>query len=607
MPGMKFFYLLSIPLVLLFFHVTSVKVHAEAEFFGDQTTAKQNGFITFKIRHLFHNQPHTYRLGIFEYDPDAGDEDNADRAPNPNIRMWDYVEFVGEDWDNCGPETGKTNIFKTFQHVRDPDNNASGPYQCQIEISAQLRSDYNCNPGTNEKRCTVKLIDLTPHNDQEGEPPVTVDTSHFTVEESSATPSDLTIRLIEPIYPDQQTLMTTEGCPSGKEVKFYWWEDDNASNDTLNCIAENNRSCEGNGSSSDADSSNPTSSNAEGIATIQKTFENAGDYHLQVSCTIDSNNKIFDHISFRVNEKGTGHETIRAVAQDSARPERTVDVGQAFDIFLGGIGDGCYYIRVQAPDGKFLGDNADPTNGTRCADESLGDLDHKPYFTASNGWSPDARGAPVATITADKNGAYVVYLYEVRDDEGWRNTLANNWTLEIIGGIIGGVAGAPAGGIIGGSAGAAGGVLLANRIANVLENSKDAPRGATMICSGSENPDDCARVPDPKNPPCGNDIDANEGRCDFVNTSLGIPINVNPAGFIRSILGILLSISGGIAILLIMYAGYKIMTSRGNPEQVQSAREILTSAIVGLIFIIFSIVILQVITVDILQIPGFGN
>ena len=48
------------------------------------------------------------------------------------------------------------------------------------------------------------------------------------------------------------------------------------------------------------------------------------------------------------------------------------------------------------------------------------------------------------------------------------------------------------------------------------------------------------------------------------------------------------------------------MISQGNPEQVKGAREQLTAAIIGLLFIIFSLVILQVIGFNILRIPGFG-
>ncbi len=68
---------------------------------------------------------------------------------------------------------------------------------------------------------------------------------------------------------------------------------------------------------------------------------------------------------------------------------------------------------------------------------------------------------------------------------------------------------------------------------------------------------------------------------------------------------VILGLAGGIALLLIIYSGYKLMTSQGNPEAIQGARETLPSAIVGLLFIIFSMVILQVIGAGILGIPGF--
>lgn len=102
-------------------------------------------------------------------------------------------------------------------------------------------------------------------------------------------------------------------------------------------------------------------------------------------------------------------------------------------------------------------------------------------------------------------------------------------------------------------------------------------------------------------PPCKT---ISNGKCQAVDTALG-QINVDPAKFIGRIFGILLGISGGIALILIIYSGYKLMLAQGNPEAIQGARETLTSAIVGLLFIIFSVVILKVIGVDILHIPGF--
>lgn len=96
-------------------------------------------------------------------------------------------------------------------------------------------------------------------------------------------------------------------------------------------------------------------------------------------------------------------------------------------------------------------------------------------------------------------------------------------------------------------------------------------------------------------------------QCAKVDTGLGISIDPTPEGFIKSLFGILLSTSGGIALLLIIVSGYRLIASQGNPEKVQAAKETLTSAIIGLVFIIFSLSILQLIGVDILHIPGFSR
>jgi hypothetical protein len=94
--------------------------------------------------------------------------------------------------------------------------------------------------------------------------------------------------------------------------------------------------------------------------------------------------------------------------------------------------------------------------------------------------------------------------------------------------------------------------------------------------------------------------------CASINTGLGFAISTDVASFTRSLVGIVLSIAGGIAILLIIISGYRLMVSQGNPENIKNAREQLTAAIVGLLFVIFSLVILQVIGVNILGLPGFS-
>ena len=109
----------------------------------------------------------------------------------------------------------------------------------------------------------------------------------------------------------------------------------------------------------------------------------------------------------------------------------------------------------------------------------------------------------------------------------------------------------------------------------------------------------------PKDPKY-NDPDFKERKCIAVNTAIG-DISTDPQGFVRSIFSIVLGLAGGIALILIILSGYKMMASQGNPEALQASREQLISAIIGLLFIIFSFVILQVIGVDILRIPGFAK
>ncbi len=118
-------------------------------------------------------------------------------------------------------------------------------------------------------------------------------------------------------------------------------------------------------------------------------------------------------------------------------------------------------------------------------------------------------------------------------------------------------------------------------------------------------PVDAGLLPAPPLPPCAKWTNGNKGGvCEsFVSAFGNFP--TDPEAFIQKIFAILLSISGGIALLLIIKAGYQLMISQGKPEQIQQARDQLIAAIVGLIFLIFSFVFLQLIGFNILHIPGF--
>ena len=60
------------------------------------------------------------------------------------------------------------------------------------------------------------------------------------------------------------------------------------------------------------------------------------------------------------------------------------------------------------------------------------------------------------------------------------------------------------------------------------------------------------------------------------------------------------SIVGGIAFLLIIFGGFKVMTSQNDPERLQSGKNVISAAVIGLAFVLFSVIILKVIGVDVL-------
>ena len=91
-----------------------------------------------------------------------------------------------------------------------------------------------------------------------------------------------------------------------------------------------------------------------------------------------------------------------------------------------------------------------------------------------------------------------------------------------------------------------------------------------------------------------------------IQTALGcIPTSTAP--FVNYVLKRAVSIGGGIAFILMLVGAFVLITSAGNPESVKKGKDIITSAIVGLLFIIFAIFLLKFIGVDILKLPEFKD
>lgn len=90
-----------------------------------------------------------------------------------------------------------------------------------------------------------------------------------------------------------------------------------------------------------------------------------------------------------------------------------------------------------------------------------------------------------------------------------------------------------------------------------------------------------------------------------ISTDIGCVPN-DPLLFVQKFYGVGLGILGGIAILVIMFGGYTLITSKGNPTQVQKGKEYIMYAIISLVLAIFGFVFLETVAVGVFHIPGIG-
>ena len=88
-----------------------------------------------------------------------------------------------------------------------------------------------------------------------------------------------------------------------------------------------------------------------------------------------------------------------------------------------------------------------------------------------------------------------------------------------------------------------------------------------------------------------------------IQTAIGC-VPTNPETFINWLLRYTIAIGSGIAFLLMIWGAFLIITSAGDPEKLNEGKETMVSAGTGLLFIIFSVFILELIGVRILKIPG---
>lgn len=97
-----------------------------------------------------------------------------------------------------------------------------------------------------------------------------------------------------------------------------------------------------------------------------------------------------------------------------------------------------------------------------------------------------------------------------------------------------------------------------------------------------------------------------DGTANGIKTAIGC-VPTEPRELVEGLLKFATYASGGIALLLMIFGALGLITAEGNPEAIKHAQEQFYSAIIGLLIIIFSVLLMQVIGVDILGLPGFGR
>lgn len=89
-----------------------------------------------------------------------------------------------------------------------------------------------------------------------------------------------------------------------------------------------------------------------------------------------------------------------------------------------------------------------------------------------------------------------------------------------------------------------------------------------------------------------------------LSTALGC-IPYTSRGFITALLSFIVGISGAVALITMLMATIQIMTAAGDAKKSQAGKELFTSALSGLLFLIFSVTLLRIIAGDIIKLPGF--
>lgn len=92
-----------------------------------------------------------------------------------------------------------------------------------------------------------------------------------------------------------------------------------------------------------------------------------------------------------------------------------------------------------------------------------------------------------------------------------------------------------------------------------------------------------------------------------IKTDVGFTKEGAASSVTQILLNIIFSIVGGIAFLYLIYGAFIILTSQTNPERLDYGKRLVFGAIVGVVFTLASVFIVNLLTSGILRIPGAGQ
>ncbi len=106
------------------------------------------------------------------------------------------------------------------------------------------------------------------------------------------------------------------------------------------------------------------------------------------------------------------------------------------------------------------------------------------------------------------------------------------------------------------------------------------------------------------------DVRGNQSKGELCNNDKGLEtaigcVPTDPTAFVQGFLKLAVGAGGGIALLIMVFGAFRMITSAGNPDSLKEGHDMFINAVIGLLFVIFSTLLLKIIGVDILGLGRF--